>query len=95
MDEQRHEYKTLHGARSANSCAYCYNHHCALTPRQVKQRECLKKQCGALRRYDHPYWEQREKSKALRAARKERLEGMWKEMMSNAICPEKASADRG
>ena len=85
MDEQRREYKTLHGARSANSCAYCWNHHCALTPRQVKQRECLRKQCGALQRHEHPFWVQREKTKALRAARKERLEGMWKELSKGAV----------
>lgn len=95
MEPESRERSTFYGGRSSNVCAFCWKHRKALTPKQLRRRECLKRQCDALERYDHPLWEQREKSKALRAARKERLEGVWKEMMSNAVCPEKASADRG
>ena len=85
MDSDRREYKTFYGCRSANSCAYCYKHHKALTPRQLQRRECLKRQCDALQRYDHPYWDQREKTKEKRIARRERLEILYKEVTANGV----------
>jgi hypothetical protein len=36
----------------------------------MKNRECLKKGCGALKRLPHQYWEQREKIKQLKKAKK-------------------------
>lgn len=39
---------------------YCWKHKAAVTATQVKQKECLRKQCNALERYDHEYWRQRE-----------------------------------
>lgn len=84
MDDQRRTrtYKTLFGSETTNSCAYCWKHHKGLTPRQLKQKGCLGKQCDALQRFEHPYWEQREKTKAYRVARKDRLEAMYKEAVS-------------
>ena len=79
------EYKTFYGSTSKNSCAYCYKHHKALTPRQLQKRECLKRQCDALQRCDHPYWEQREKKKEQRVARRERLEKMYEEVTANGV----------
>lgn len=84
MQEPR-EYKTLYGCRSANTCAYCWKHYRALTPKQLKRKECLRKQCAALERFEHPYWELRDKKKVLRAARKERLESAWSEVSRNQI----------
>lgn len=70
--------KTFYGCRSDNVCAYCWKHHLSLTPRQLKTRGCLCKGCGALRRVDtHPYWANREKSRAMRAARKVRMEALY------------------
>jgi hypothetical protein len=43
---------------------YCWHHHCYVTVTQIKQKECLKKQCNALERYEHEYWRQRELAKA-------------------------------
>lgn len=80
--EKQKEYRTLYGSSSANSCAYCYKHHKALTPRQMRTKKCLEKQCSALKRCEHPYWVQREKKKEQRVARKERLEAMYKEATS-------------
>lgn len=42
---------------------YCWKHHCYMTSTQLKQKECLKKQCDALERYEHEYWRQRELTK--------------------------------
>ena len=32
---------------------YCHHHHCYVSVTQLKQKECLKKQCGALEKHDH------------------------------------------
>ena len=45
---------------------YCWHHHCYVSSTQVKQKECLRKQCGALERYDHEFWRQRELSRKRR-----------------------------
>ena len=84
MDDQEKpkEYRTLYGSKTSNSCAYCYKHHKALTPRQMRTKKCLEKQCAALCRCEHPYWVQREKKKEQRVARKERLEAQYKEATS-------------
>ena len=42
---------------------FCKHHHCYVTVTQIKQKECLKKQCYALERYEHEYWRQRELTK--------------------------------
>ena len=47
---------------------YCWHHHCYVTVTQIKQKECLKKQCGALEKYEHEYWRQRELTKSKRKA---------------------------
>lgn len=92
--EKRKQYKLFDGSRSGNSCAYCWKHHKGMTPKQLQSRQCLKRQCDALQRCDHPYWQQREKTKEARRARKDRLEKQYREVMSNAVCSETASGDR-
>ena len=47
---------------------YCWHHRCHVTSTQIKQKECLKKQCHALERYDHEFWRQRELAKKRRKA---------------------------
>jgi hypothetical protein len=47
-----------------HAIGYCHHHHCYVSLPQLKQKECLKKQCNALERYEHEYWRQRELSKA-------------------------------
>ena len=85
MTEASRTYKTFYGSVSSNSCAYCWKHHKALTPKQLRRRGCLAKQCDALDRCEHPYWVTREKRKEQRIARKERLEAMYKEAISSGI----------
>ena len=44
---------------------YCHYHKCHITSTQLKQKECLKKQCTRLEKYDnHEFWKQRELKKA-------------------------------
>ena len=63
--------KTLYGCISDNCCAYCRLHHCAITVKQMKKKECLKKQCFHLRKnLDHPIWEQRERIKEKKREKK-------------------------
>ena len=86
MTPEKRIYKTFDGSCSANSCAYCWKHHKAITPRQLRSRKCVERQCAALwRSPDHPYWIKREKRKEQRAARKERLEKMYEEVTANGV----------
>lgn len=54
--------KSLYGTEiSEKRCVgYCWYHRCYVTATQIKQKECLKKQCDALERTEHEYWRQRE-----------------------------------
>ena len=56
---------------------FCWNHHCYLSSTQLKQKECLKKQCNALERYEHEFWKQRELTKMRRKNRKELADGIF------------------
>ena len=50
---------------------YCHHHKAALTVKTMKYKECLKKQCNALKKYEeHDFWRQHEQKKQLRRARK-------------------------
>lgn len=42
---------------------YCCYHRCYVTATQIKTKECLRKQCRALERYEHEFWRQRELKK--------------------------------
>ena len=90
--------RVLSGTSSSNTCAYCAFHHCSLTPKQLKKQKCLAKNCNALIRHEHPMWAEREERKALRKARKKRLEETYQRSTggeAHAVHTEKASADRG
>lgn len=74
------EYRTLYGSKSPNTCAFCYKKKLSLTPKQMRQKQCLKKDCHYLVKVPHRIWEEREATKAVRKARKEKLEAMYKEV---------------
>ena len=65
---------TLYGSHANENSivAYCYLHKAALTAHQLKKKECLRKQCNALKKYpDHPYWAERAaKTKAKKLRRR-------------------------
>ena len=62
---------TLYGSSSPNCCAYCNHHKRAVTVRQMKKKECLKKECKHLIKNEyHEIWKQRERRKQKRKERK-------------------------
>ena len=62
----------LFNTYSSNCCAYCKLHHCSMTVKQMKTKECLKKQCWHLvKNEEHQYWTQREAVKQKRRYRKQ------------------------
>lgn len=48
------------------SVGYCHRHYCYVTATQIKQKECLKKQCTHLEKHEHEFWRQRELMKMKR-----------------------------
>ena len=87
--------RTLYGGQSSNTCAFCAFHGRALTPKQLKKHQCLAKNCTALIKHEHPYWEEREKTKKLRAERKKRLDQAYEKIVggdAHAVRTEAASA---
>lgn len=55
----------LYGCKAyyGNCAAWCKYHHCHLTIKQIKQKQCLRKQCVYLDKLEHPYWRKREEIK--------------------------------
>jgi hypothetical protein len=49
---------------------YCWKHHAYVTSTQLKQKECLKKQCNALEKREHEFWRQRELKRINQKARR-------------------------
>lgn len=59
---------------SENCCAYCGYHKCSVTVKQMRQKECLSKQCKHLvKNEDHQYWRQRAVMKQRRRNRKQAI----------------------
>ena len=65
--------KGLYGSEfdKNRSCAFCKHHLCHLTVKQVRQHECLKKQCWHLQKNEnHDWWRHRDIMKQKRKAKK-------------------------
>lgn len=64
MDVNNAEMLTgLYGSQvsRARAVGYCRHHCAALTAKTLKNHECLKKNCNALKKYEeHDYWKERE-----------------------------------
>lgn len=57
--------KTIYGGLVENPAAYCNLHHGSMTVKEIRKRECLKKQCWHLQKNEeHEYWRQRAVQKA-------------------------------
>lgn len=70
-------YKTLYNGYSNNCCAYCTLHQCSMTVKQMRKKECLKKQCYHLvKNESHAIWHQRECKKQQRKERKQTINEM-------------------
>ena len=60
---------------SNNVAAYCKYHHCGMTVKQMRCKNCLGKNCWYLEKNDaHQYWKQREVTKQKRKDRKQAIE---------------------
>lgn len=69
--------KTLYNTYSDNCCAYCKHHCCSMTVKQMKKKECLKKQCHYLvKNEEHDIWRQRDRMKEIRKERKLAVAGV-------------------
>ena len=67
------KHETLYNTYAKHPCAYCKKKNCSLTVKQVRAKECLKKQCWHLVRYKHEWWEQREAQKKKKKEKKKAL----------------------
>ena len=64
----------LFNTKSNNVAAYCKHHHCGMTVKQMRQKNCLGKGCYYLvKNEQHDYWRQREVTKQRRKARKQAI----------------------
>lgn len=69
---------------SNNIAAYCKHHHCGMTVKQMKCKNCLGKNCWYLyKNENHPYWKQREIMKQKRRDRKISIDKYVKSIKTN------------
>ena len=67
--------KCLFNTQSDNVVAQCRLHHCSMTVKQMRAKDCLNKQCRHLvKNTNHVYWKQREIVKQKRKTRKQMIE---------------------
>lgn len=65
------KHMTLNNTVARSPCAYCKKKDVSLTYRQVKAKECLKKNCWHFVKYDHEVWRQKDIVKEKKKANKE------------------------
>ena len=71
--------KGLYGSEMdiSRACGYCHLHHKHLTVKQLRQHDCLKKQCFHLEKHEeHAWWKQRESMKQKRKDRKNKFNSL-------------------
>ena len=74
----------LYNTHSNNVAAYCQHHHCAITVKQMRTKNCLGKQCNYLQKNEkHQYWNQREVTKQKRKNRKARIDNYVNSIKEN------------
>lgn len=75
-------YRTLTGqiASETRIVGYCRLHKCYLTLTQMRNKQCLQKNCFRLMKHDNPFWEQRERKKELRQLKKEQGISPWEKV---------------
>ena len=68
----------LYNTHSDNVAAYCKLHSCCMTPKQIKTKQCLQKQCWHMvKNEQHEWWAQRERTKQKRKNRKETINAYY------------------
>lgn len=65
-------YPSFRGQHIKNPCAYCAKYGKYLSPRQVKERKCLEKQCWRFNKMPHSWWEQKAVVRQRKIDKKER-----------------------
>lgn len=78
------EYRTFYGSTSSNTLAFCHKHKLSLTPKQLKQKQCMRKQCNALQKFEHAYWDKQDEKKQMRKERKQKQEEKYMEAIHSA-----------
>jgi hypothetical protein len=69
------KHTVLFGQYAKSPCAYCRLKKVSLTTRQVRTKECLKKSCRHLVKYEHEFWKQREIIKQHKREKKIKTKG--------------------
>lgn len=68
--------EVLYGTCSENCAGYCHLHGAGLTVKQIRNKDCLAKNCWHLEKKEHEWWNQRERTKEKRKNRKEEFKKM-------------------
>lgn len=81
MEEER-RYRTLYGTMAAESkiVAYCRLHKIHLTAQQVRTKRCGQKGCNALKKWDCPYWDRKERMREMKRLKKEQGIPAWEKV---------------
>lgn len=82
MSAKEGSYRTLNGSMAlrSNIVGYCRFHRVHLTAAQVRDKDCVSKQCKALKKWDHPYWEHKQRMKEVRQLKKEQGIPSWQKV---------------
>ena len=82
MSGSEKRYKTLNGtmALQGNIVGFCRLHRVHLTAAQVRDKDCIPKKCRALKKWDHPYWDHKQRMKEVRKLKKEQGIPSWQKV---------------
>ena len=82
MSAQEGSYRTLNGSMALrnNIVGYCRLHRVHLTAAQVRDKDCVSKKCRALKKWDHPYWDHKQRMKEVRKLKKEQGIPSWEKV---------------
>ena len=76
----------LYNTPSNNVAAWCTHHKCGITVKQMRSKECLKKQCHYLKKNEnHEYWQQRERLKQKKKAKRAQLATCGGQEVNNIV----------
>lgn len=76
----------LYNTYSNNVAGHCTHHHCDMTVKQIKGKNCLGKNCWYLRKNEnHDWWRQRAVMKQKRKDRKEFINNYVNHFSGGAI----------
>ena len=73
MSQNEKQYRTLFGSEASTDkiVGFCRLHRVHLTAKQVETKQCSEKRCRSLKKWECPYWQDKERRKELRRMKKE------------------------